>query len=262
MRTVDTEVHERLRAVSEDTCGLSVTVQLNKSVTELPGDMFQFKYIDLRQTSILRITDTCVSGKRMRSVELPESLTEVESGFLYESQVRQLDLRHTSLQRVGDYFLNYCRNMVSVELPHCLTAIGTHFLNDECEKLERIDLRNTSIVEIPNAFACKAFSLKSIQLPDCVTEVGDHFALECSQLETLDLRNTALQRIGRFFALNCRSLTQVYLPDTVSEVGSTFLYRGGYRWSPTLSPVRIEPDHPVSVVCDSAAVKDAMAAGQ
>ena len=270
LRTLDAEVHERLCEVSADTCGLSVTVQLDESVTELPGELLQFKYVDLRQTAIRRVNTpvgSTIFRRRVRAVELPATLTEIGDHILREAQVRQLDLRHTSLQRIGNYCFFNCESLTSLELPECLTAVGDRFLSN-CPKLERIDLRHTAIAEIGSGFVIGcAFmqivgtdvpvtnALKSVQLPDCVTKVKDCFAASCPQLEMIDLRNTALRRIGRCFALNCNSLTHVYLPDTVSEVGFKFLWM--------LDPkthTRIAHDPPISVVCDSLTVKAAEAA--
>ena len=230
LRTIDMEMHERLCMMSEDTCGVSITVQLDGSVTALPGVFFdcrQFKYMDLRQSSLQRVDGarhlfSSFSCQGLMSVMLPASLTEVRENFLNYAPLQELNLRHTSLLYVGDHFLNYCKNLTSVEMPDCLTDIGSEFLSG-CDKLESINLRNTAIQKIGGDFASNNHALTSVELPDCVTEIGRAFLGCCKNMECIDLRNTALQRIDRLFGFECRGLTKVYLPDSVSEVGREFL---------------------------------------
>ena len=67
-----------------------------------------------------------------------------------------------------------CPNLLSVEFPECLTAVGV-YLFAKCEELERIDLRHTSLIRVGCHFARCSRNLIFVELPYCLTTAGDIF---------------------------------------------------------------------------------------
>ena len=258
LRTIDDDALKQLSPMIADLCGLSVSLQLDESVTTLPGKLFSewdnVSSIDLRQTSIQKIGDeflrkvfphyvtmhpkltpvelpACLTevedyflkgNQSLTSVELPVGLTKVGRGFLLECrQLARLDLRNHTLQRIDDVFAAFCLNLAELYLPDTVTEVGDDFLCNS-HKIERIDLRHTALEKIGARFALGSHLL-ALYLPDTVTEVGDSFLGHCKKIEQIDLRNTALQSIDRLFASECSSIVSVYLPDSVTEVGDSVL---------------------------------------
>ena len=78
------------------------------------------------------------------------------------------------VEKISDRFASGCDSLTSVELPECVTEIGSEFLS-VCTSMECIDLRNTALQRIDEAFAGECHSLTKVYLPDSVSEVGRNF---------------------------------------------------------------------------------------
>ena len=212
LRTVDSDVLEGLKRMSKkskvSTLGLSVYVELDASVTQLPDGFLRnwdfVRYADLRRTSLLRTGHGFLySSCMLTSVDLPKSLTQIDDGFLSQSaKITRVDFRGTSLRTVGHRFLGECSNLTSVDLPKSLTKIGRGFLR-QCTKITRIDLRETSLLTVGDFFLTQCCHLTSVELPASVTEVGVAFLNGCLKMERVDLQHTALESMRFLFGGGC-----------------------------------------------------------
>ena len=125
LRTTDADALECLKEMS---CSsgrwLSVTVELDKSVTALP--------IDLEEE--WKPTESYEWGNRQRV-----------SCFLSDCKtLKTVDLRNTGLQRIGENFAHACPHLTTVALPDTLTEVRDNFVV-RCESLNRLDLRHTGL---------------------------------------------------------------------------------------------------------------------
>ena len=193
LRNTQRAVCTALQEISAETPegGLSVTVELEESVTEL-GSMF---------------LSTLATGKE-------------------HPAVGRVDLRRTSLQSIDNNFIRSCKNMTAVTLPRSLTEVKGYFLVG-CDSLQCLDMRHTALLTVGDGFASSCDNLTTVVLPETVTKVGEEFLMRCNIIKRIDLGRTALHTVGRDFACACCSLTTVVLPDTVTTVGDGFLSRCG-----------------------------------
>ena len=93
-----------------------------------------------------------------------------------------LDLRRTSLESIGSYFLADCRNLTTVALPPSLTEVGDSFLQ-QCHSLQRVDMGHTALQTLGEAFAFDCQRLTTVVLPDTVQKVGGMFLFWCGHVE-------------------------------------------------------------------------------
>ena len=150
------------------------------------------------------------------NVTIPESFM---SGC---RSIAHLDLRRTSVQKVGSHFLFISRSLTSIQLPGTLRDVSNRFLAG-CHRLKHVDLRHTSIQTAGSQFLAHCRNLSAVELPESLTEVYEGFLAGCDTLQRVDLHHTALQKIGTRFADGCTRLLTVSLPDSVTEVGESFL---------------------------------------
>ena len=152
---------------------------------------------------ILRTTDEHV-GKALRkiranmrggglsvTVELDEAVTELRDKFMrgwrkghcWEA-VGRVDLRRTSLRRIGRSFLNGCVDLTEVILPPSVTEVGPWFLGS-CDRLQSVGMGHTALHTVGAYFAIHCHSLKTVVLPETVTEVGMMFLHLCGCVEMI-----------------------------------------------------------------------------
>ena len=136
-----------------------------------------------------RMTVKMLWGGLSVAVELQSSITEIcQDGFMLEwDALSQLDLRRTSLQRIGDRFLNRCQYLTAVALPLSLTEVRFGFLAG-CS-LRYVDMRQTALHTVREFFAVRCLRLTTVYLPDTVTEVGRGFLSGCGHVEVISGSN-------------------------------------------------------------------------
>ena len=99
-----------------------------------------------------------------------------------DPRVQRLDLKQTSVRRIGEGFLNKCGSLTAVTFPKCLKHIGGGFLS-HCGSLQSVDLHHTSLCTIGTFFAADCERLNSVLLPDTVTSRCDWFLHGCSVVQ-------------------------------------------------------------------------------
>ena len=216
-------------------------IRNNEPLFRSPAVSIRLQSIDMETMKALRVVS--ISTSRLAVIfELPESVKALPASFLCGwRSITEVDLRRTSVQKVGIDFLKGCYKLLSVKLPDSLTEVPSGFLQG-CSELVHVDLKRTSVREVGSCFLFACDNITSVVLPDSLTAVSGWCLQGSLELATIDLRNTALQTIGANFASHCPRLTSVHLPDSVRSVGENFLQRCGN----------------VNVVSGSIAVQDAV----
>ena len=179
--------------------------------------------IDMDTLDALKQISYGMSGWLSVTFQLDDSVSALPDNFMEDwSVLKCVDLRLTSVKRIGRSCLVQCRSLTSVDLPESLTEIGDHFLS-YCARLQTVSLQQTSLRRIPDASFRACDTLTSVALPRSLTEIGDSVFAWCGHLSRIELHDTALQTIGSHFAELCEHLMTVRLPDTVTDVGEAFL---------------------------------------
>ena len=120
----------------------------------------------------------------IRSVVLPEGVTEIgESAFL-SIQTLESVMLPDSLRRIGQGAFCECRALKSIALPAGVTEIADRTFSG-CEALERITLSESTVSIGEGAFfGC---AIPFLRLPDSLRSIGAQAFRACASLETLSI---------------------------------------------------------------------------
>ena len=117
---------------------------------------------------------------------------------------------------IGNYALNSCYSLTSINLPNCLSVDIGAFAN--CSALTYINLPNCSYISNSAIRDCR--SLKSINLPNCLS-VGSHAFGYCETLTSISLPLCEYVCYGAFE--DCYSLTSINLPNCSYVTSQAFM---------------------------------------
>ncbi|MCD7919855.1 MAG: leucine-rich repeat domain-containing protein [Clostridiales bacterium] len=126
------------------------------------------------------------SSSSLKTVVLPEGLTEIGSQAFYGSSVE------------------------SVTIPSTVTVIGANAFQS-CSSLREVIIEGTSLVEIGDGAFNYCTSLESINLPDSITIIGEQAFERCSALTEITLPES-LTTLGTGAFLTA-GLTDIYMPE-------------------------------------------------
>jgi hypothetical protein len=116
---------------------------------------------------------------------------------------------------VGDYALQYCNSLKTVNFP-LVTSIGFSAFKN-CNKLETLNC--PSLTKINQAAFENCYSLKTVNFP-LVTSIDNSIFYNCSSLETFNF--PLLTKMGSSAFYDCRALKMADFPLVTSIGGYTF----------------------------------------
>ena len=148
---------------------------------------------------LMRMTANMPGGGLSVTVVLDNAITEMRCRFMDgrrqdEQSWRALgrvDLRRTSLRRIGSHFLCGCDYLTTVNLPPSLTEVG-HWYQAGCHRLQSVDMGHTALHAAGEWFASNCSRLTTVVLPDTVTKVGSRFLYGSGRVEVTS-GSTAVQ---------------------------------------------------------------------
>ena len=152
-------------------------------------------------------TRLLVGGKVYTSLEIPETVTTLNSYVFAGFKELKSIVLPDNLIAIGQYAFENCSNLTTVVLPSQLTSIG------------------------PSAFhGCKAMT--SLELPDGLASIGDNSFTGCSGLTSIVIPSS-VSSIGKFAFYGCDNLQTVTVKNslpltltegTFSDITNTTLY--------------------------------------
>lgn len=131
---------------------------------------------DFSQDDIKTVGEYAFSGRPMRKVILPSSVTVIAAHAFSDSGIEQITLP-ASLQSIGDYAFDSCHYLQSLTIPANTKSIGEHAFAD-CDMLSTVDLGNVQRIGSLAFFACD--QLVSVYIPESVTFIGAGMFFGCS----------------------------------------------------------------------------------
>lgn len=180
------------------------------------------------------------NNQKIRTVTLPASLREIDSGAFSYSSLEAISIPEGVSVIDCDTF-QYCKKLTTVRLPDNLRAIQSGAFSG-CTALSEIELPSalrevdfwgtrptfsgTGIrrLVIPDGmtFVSRAFSgmnkLESVSLPDSVVSIGEGAFRDCSNLKEIRFSKN-LRVIGDGAFAHCNNLEEVLLPEGLLEIG-------------------------------------------
>ena len=145
-------------------------------------------------------------------VEIPNSVTSIESGAFKNSAVRRVDIPN-SVKFIGEGIFENCTGLITVNLPDSLQFIPSRTFYD-CDSL--VNVSNSSghnvlnnIVSIGEAAFLGCESLKELEFPDTLVSIGEDAFWGCESLKYIYMNTSELRKkfcIGDDAFYGCESL--------------------------------------------------------
>lgn len=119
----------------------------------------------------------------LTSVEIPNSVTEVEGWMFFGcSNLHSVKLPN-SLKRIGDSMFDECSSLASINIPESVEDIGEQAFRN-CSSLSCISIPN-SVKYIESAAFMGCTELKSVNVSNSVKLIGDLAFKNCSKLTSV-----------------------------------------------------------------------------
>lgn len=124
----------------------------------------------------------------LQSIELPESVTNIESYAFYSCDNLQSIKLPESVTKIGDYVFYNCKKLSKIDFSENITSIGEYaFYN--CRKLQNIDFGNKLESIGSHAFEmCLSFT--QLILPETIKSIDSDAFYDCLLLEYLKMPMT------------------------------------------------------------------------
>jgi hypothetical protein len=178
--------------------------------TWFPKSIFQGSIIGHCLTTV---GNNVFKNSKLEYLMLPDSVTTIGDGFLYECTGLTSVTIPDSVTSIGNKFLSWCINLTSVTIPDSVTTIGDNFLS-ECTRLTSVTIPD-SVTSISDGFLSWCINLTSVIIPDSVTIIGNCFLNECTSLTSVIIPNSVTS-IGPGLLNQCVNLRSVTIPQSVT----------------------------------------------
>ena len=166
----------------------------------------------------------------LKFVDIPNSVTSIESGAFKNSAVRRVDIPN-SVKFIGEGIFENCTGLITVVLPDSLQIIPSRTFYD-CYSL--VNVSNSSehnvlnnIVSIGEDAFWGCESLKELEFPDTLVSIGEAAFWRCESLKELEFPDT-LVSIGEDAFWGCESLKYIYM--NTSKLRKKFYIGNGAFW--------------------------------
>jgi len=189
--------------------------------------------------TIRGIKSGCFKGKDITSVQIPDTVTEIESEvFMDCAHLKEINMSG-NITAIGEKAFQGCKALKKVEIPYSVETVGNNAFSN-CTSLKKavIPYSVTTIGEgvfsgcsslvslvyqaqeaqLPKSFCENCISLAYFAFPDHITEIGESAFKGCKSLQAINLPES-VDTIGHYAYQDCTGLKTLYIPETVSSVG-------------------------------------------
>lgn len=143
--------------------------------------------VTFQNVSLKKInTSTFFDCSALTSVEVPDTVTEIEYAAFSHSGIRSVRLPE-NLTAIGDYAFTDCKNLTQIQLPSHLSVLGNSAFR-ECAALEKIDI--PAELKRIESDTFKKTGLTSVTLHEGLEEIGDGAFENCLKLKKIRIPKT------------------------------------------------------------------------
>ena len=184
----------------------------------------------------------------LRSVVIPEGVISVGSNAFWGCSELESVSIPDSLVSVEENLFATCRKLKTLKVSpdHPVFAVENRALINRLYQtlLFILDREDTGTYEVPQGIrriagdALSGCLFSSVILPDSLTSIGYLAFSDCPNLTEIVLPE-GVTDIGSQVFLNSIRLESVTIPDSLTRIGE-----GIFGYNPSLTEVRISPDHP------------------
>ena len=170
---------------------------------------------------VRKICNGAFEGVQIRSLLIPESVTEIEVAAVVNAYALQRLIIRSNLTLIPESMVAGCKMLTTVDIPDSVSEIGIYAFR-ECVRLAEIDLPKGLKKIGYNAFqGCE--SLETVYIPDGVESIGEWAFCECDNLTEVRLPDS-ITEISNMLFRSCGALKSVNIPESVTRLGDQAFY--------------------------------------
>ena len=178
-------------------------------------------YCSLYYSSVQRRTTANVLGDymffrcKLRSIELPNSVTHIGQAAFYECKGLKSVTIPNTVTSIGNDAFHSCTGLESVTIPNSVTSIGWYAFM-YCSNLTSVTIPD-KVKEVSFHLFYGCSGLTSVTIPSSVTKIDDNAFWECKALKSVTIPDK-VKTIGRYAFYNCTGLESVTIGSGVEEI--------------------------------------------
>ena len=206
----------------EDTVLGDVVIPSRINETGLPDKNGKYR--------VVRIAANGFSQSNVKSVSLPNSVTEIGNNAFYRCyEMTSINLGQ-GLVSIGDNAFEDCQKLTGVTLPNSVTTVGANAF-ECCSKLAFAKI-GSGIKNIPNGMFVNCTSLSSITIPNSVLSIGESAFSNCKGLKNVTIPENVTTILPYAF-YNCTSLEKINynatrVQDNQYTSNMPYIFSGAY----------------------------------
>ncbi|MCH5351430.1 MAG: leucine-rich repeat protein [Clostridiales bacterium] len=219
-------------------CSNITSVTIPPSVTRIGKDAFEYCG-HLQAVYIRDITAWCnifFENHRANPLNLAHNLYlngELVTDWVVPATVRKIgnnafqgcysltsvNMYATSMDSIGKFAFDECRNIKSVTIGKCVKSIGSYAFH-MCYALTSVAIPE-SVTEIGSNVFSWCPNLAEVTLSGSPKKIGDDVFAECQALTSITIPNT-YQYFGTGMFKNCKNLKNITMPKRLKEMAKTY----------------------------------------
>ena len=217
-------------------CGILTSIEIPNSVKKI--DAIAFERCSSLKEIVIPSNVTLVGTGAVSNCDSLESLIVAEGNPVYhsdgnclietESKILVAGCKSSvipndgSVEHIGQYAFDLCRNLTSLELPSGLISIDEYAFR-LCTGLTGIEIPSGLLYIGEGAFeGCS--SLTSVRIPSGVRDIRSSAFCECENLRNVEISH-GVKMICDYAFYNCSALTSIEIPSSVTYIGGSAFSR-------------------------------------
>ncbi|MBQ2362617.1 MAG: leucine-rich repeat protein [Bacteroidaceae bacterium] len=227
-------------------CSNLNTIDINNLLT-----MFNLKCNGVHSNPFIIASKLLVNGGDIPTeLNIPEGVTEISSGFLYNfwSNITSVSMPKT-LRSIGSSTFSGWSKLESVVIGDSVKTIGDNAFNG-CTSIDSITIPN-QVVDIKGHAFRGCTNLSYITIGDSVQSIGQFAFTDCSNLQTVNINRLETIfnsykypnssdnnpfKMASTLHLNGEEVTELVIPEGITEIKSGFLYNFGKNVTSVILP--------------------------
>ncbi len=182
-------------------------------------------YLEIPE-SVEYIGDTAFGGTGLKTMNIPDSVTETGDGLFYECRELENVRLPDGLTEIGYEMFRGCTALKEITIPAGVTLIE-YWAFEECPGLEKIEVaagnatyHSTGNCIIETETKTLIAGCKRSVIPDdgSVTSIG-RFAFSCCSGLTCVTIPDSVTIIDEYAFYGCEELEKIWIPETTTEIG-------------------------------------------
>ena len=161
------------------------------------------------------IPDCFVSGSKITSIDIPNSVTVIGNGAFYGCSGLTSVTLPDGVTTISSEAFGGCTGLTSVTIPDSVTSIDSRAFSN-CTGLTSVTIPD-AVTRISGYAFSNCTGLTNVTIPDAVITIGDHAFYNCTGLTSVTI-GASVEIIGQGAFSNCTGLTSVTIPDAVTRI--------------------------------------------